>query len=154
MGLLVLLSPTMITISFREEPGGPLHDVQSAGATALRPLQVGAERVVRPFRDAYGWFAELFSAKGRSSGFALENERLRQEAVQFRDAYAENRPLREFLDYKAPLTYPRDFDPVFAAVISHPSAASSCSRSSSRPGGTTASASTTPSSTRTGWSAA
>jgi rod shape-determining protein MreC len=112
----------MITISFREEPGGPLHDVQSAGATALRPLQVGAERVVRPFRDAYGWFAELFSAKGEVERLRLENERLRQEAVQFRNAYAENRTLREFLDYKAPPTYPRDFDPVFAAVIGHPSA--------------------------------
>ena len=121
VGLLVLLSLTMITISFREEPGGPLHDVQSAGATALRPLQVGAERVVRPFRDAYGWFADLFSAKGEVERLRLENERLRQEAVQYRNAYAENRTLREFLDYKAPPTYPADFDPVFAAVIGHPS---------------------------------
>jgi rod shape-determining protein MreC len=121
VGLLVLLSLTMITISFREEQGGPLHDLQSAGATALRPLQVGAERVVRPFRDAYGWFADLFAAKGEAERLRLENERLRQEAVQFRNAYAENRTLREFLDYKAPPTYPGDFDPVFAAVIGHPS---------------------------------
>jgi rod shape-determining protein MreC len=121
VGLLVLLSLTMITISFREEQGGPLHDLQSAGATALRPLQVGAERVVRPFRDAYGWFADLFAAKGEAERLRVENERLRQEAVQFRNAYAENRTLREFLDYKAPPTYPGDFDPVFAAVIGHPS---------------------------------
>jgi rod shape-determining protein MreC len=110
----------MITISFRERPGGPLHEVQSVGATALRPLQVGAERVVRPFRDAYGWFAGLFAAKGEAERLRAENERLRQEAVQFRNAYAENKTLRDFLDFKAPPGYPDDYAPVYAAVIGHP----------------------------------
>ncbi|MGE5690020.1 MAG: rod shape-determining protein MreC [Pseudomonadota bacterium] len=120
MGLLVVLSLAMITISFREKPGGPLHDVQSAGATALRPLQVGAERVVRPFRDAYGWAAGLLSAKSDVERLRAENERLRQEAVQYRNAYAENKTLREFLDFKAPPSYPDDYAPVYAAVIGHP----------------------------------
>ena len=120
MGLLVVLSLAMITITFGERPGGPLHDVQRAGATALRPLQVGAERVVRPFRDAYGWADDLFAAKGDVERLRAENERLRQEAVQYRNAYAENQTLREFLDYKAPPTYPGDFSPIYAAVIGHP----------------------------------
>jgi rod shape-determining protein MreC len=120
VGLLVVLSLAMITVSFRETAGGPLHELQSVGATALRPLQVGAERVVRPFRDAWGWTSDLFAAKGAVEGLRAENERLRQEVVQYRNAYAENRTLREFLDYKAPPTYPGDFRPVFAAVIAHP----------------------------------
>jgi rod shape-determining protein MreC len=120
VGLLVVLALAMITISFRERPGGPLHEVQSVGATALRPLQVGAERVVRPFRDAYGWFADLFSAKGEAERLRAENVRLRQEAVQFRNAYAENKTLRDFLDFKAPPGYPDDYAPVYAAVIGHP----------------------------------
>jgi rod shape-determining protein MreC len=120
VGLLVVLSLAMITISFREAPDGPLHEVQSIGATALRPFQVGAERVVRPFRDAWGWTAALFSAKGEVERLRLENQRLRQEAVQYRNAYAENMTLREVLDYKAPPAYPGDYSPVFAAVIAHP----------------------------------
>jgi len=58
-GVLILLSLVLITIYFREPAGGGLHSVQSAGATVLRPFEVASERVARPFRDAYGWFAGL-----------------------------------------------------------------------------------------------
>ena len=84
---------------------------------------------MRPFRDAYGWFADLFSAKGEVERLRLENERLRQEAVQFRNAYAENRTLREFLDYKAPPTYPGDFDPRVRGGDRRTRRRCSCSRS-------------------------
>jgi len=40
-----------LTISFRSPTSGALHDVQGYGATALRPFQIAAERVARPFRD-------------------------------------------------------------------------------------------------------
>jgi rod shape-determining protein MreC len=119
MGLLVVLSLVLITVYFRESSGGGLHGVQSAGATVLRPIQVGAERVVRPFRDAYGWFAGLFEAKSENEQLRLEVERLRQEAIQYRTALEENKTLRELLDYRAPPTYPGDVEPVYAAVIGH-----------------------------------
>ena len=64
-GLLVFLSIVLITIYFREPSNGGLHGVQSAGATVLRPFEVGAERVAQPFRDAYGWFAR---ARAREIG--------------------------------------------------------------------------------------
>ena len=44
----MLLSLVLITLSFREPAGGGLHTVQSAGATVLRPFEVGAERVAAP----------------------------------------------------------------------------------------------------------
>ena len=69
---LVVLSLAMITGYFRESDDGALHDVQSTAAQALEPFQIGAERVVRPFRDAWGWFGDLRTAKS-------ENERLREE---------------------------------------------------------------------------
>ena len=56
-GVLVFVSIVLITIYFREPSGGSLHGVQSTGAAVLRPFEVGAERVARPFRDGYGWFA-------------------------------------------------------------------------------------------------
>ena len=62
-----LLSLVLITVYFREPAGGGLHGVQSAGATVLRPFEVGAERVARPFRDAYGWFAGLVDAKSENA---------------------------------------------------------------------------------------
>ena len=66
VGILVVLSLMLITIYFRESPTGGLHSAQDLGATALRPFQVGAERVAQPFRDVYGWFAALFSEVGAS----------------------------------------------------------------------------------------
>ena len=120
MGVLVLLSLVLITVYFRESREGGLHDFQSAGATALRPLQVGAERVVRPFRDAYGWTSDLFSAKDEVEELRAEVERLRQEAIQYRTAFEENKTLRELIDFKGPATFPGDFEPVYAAVIGHP----------------------------------
>ena len=50
----MLLSLVLITVYFREPAGGGLHDVQSGGATVLRPFEVAANRVASPFRDAYG----------------------------------------------------------------------------------------------------
>ena len=58
-----MLALILITISFREPASGPLHGVQSAGATVLRPFEVAAERVARPFRDVYGYFAGLVHVK-------------------------------------------------------------------------------------------
>ena len=121
VGVLVALSLVLITIYFRESPDGGLHSAQGAGATALRPLQVGAERVVRPFRDAYGWASNLIHAKSENDRLREEVTRWRQEAIQYRRAFEENKTLRELLEYKAPSTYPGDFEQVFAAVIAPPS---------------------------------
>ena len=79
VAVLVLASLALITVSFREAHGGALHGAQSAGATVLRPFQVAAERVARPFRDAYATSSGLVDAKS-------ENEKLRAEVDQLRAA--------------------------------------------------------------------
>ena len=77
VGGLVLLSLILITFSFRASSTGALHSVESAGVTVLRPFEVAAERVARPFRDVYGYFRGLVHAKS-------ENERLRQQVNELR----------------------------------------------------------------------
>ncbi|MDQ3992249.1 MAG: rod shape-determining protein MreC [Actinomycetota bacterium] len=74
----------MITGYFRESEGGALHDVQSMGARALEPFQIGAARLVLPFRDAWGWFDGLIDAKS-------ENEKLRSQVDEYRAALVEAR---------------------------------------------------------------
>ena len=69
--VLVVVSIAMLTLYFREADSGPMHSVQGAVASVLHPFQVGAERVARPFRDAYGWTAGLVHARS-------ENEELRR----------------------------------------------------------------------------
>ena len=120
VGGLVALSLVLITLFFREPQEGPLHAFRSAGATAVKPFQVGAERVVRPFRDFYGYASGLLHAKEEADRLRTEVERLRQEATQYRTAFEENKTLRAYVDFKAPAAFPADYRPVFAAVLAYP----------------------------------
>src|SRR5262245_62343062 len=97
VGVLVLASLVLITLSFRSGESGPLTGVQSAGAAALRPFAVGLERIAQPFRDAYEWADGLFTARDEAEKLREENRLLRQQAIQSQFALQENRYLREQL---------------------------------------------------------
>jgi rod shape-determining protein MreC len=120
VGVLVLLSVVLITIYFREPAGGGLHGVQSAGSTVLRPFEVAAERVARPFRDAYGYFADLIHAKSQNKELRRQVDVLSQQAIQNANAAAENADLKRQLRYVHSRDFPSDYDYVFATVISRP----------------------------------
>ena len=90
LGALVLLALALITASFRESSDGPLHDAQGAVAGALQPLEVGVERVARPFRDAYGWTKDLFNARSENEDLKAENELLKQQVIQNESALQQN----------------------------------------------------------------
>src|SRR5205823_1115181 len=119
-GVLVLLSLVLITIYFREPAGGSLHGVQSAGATVLRPFEVAAERVARPFRDAYGYFAGLIHAKSQNEKLRRQVDVLSQQAIQNANAAVENADLKRQLRYVHSPEFPRDYAYVPAQVITRP----------------------------------
>lgn len=123
MGFLVLASVILITLSFRSDGSGPMADVQSAGATALRPLAVGVERVAQPFRDAYAWADGLLTARSEAERLRSEVRELRQRAIQSDFAVRENEYLRGLLAFIDGPRFPADFDPVAAEVIGRPDSA-------------------------------
>lgn len=116
-GVLVALSLALITGYFRESESGTLHDAQGAVATVLHPFQVGAERVARPFQDAYGWLASYMHAKSENEKLKEQLERVQQQASQNITAARENVELRQMLRYKSGPTFPRDYDGIAAEVI-------------------------------------
>ncbi len=121
LGVLVVLSLALITISFREQESGPLHDVQGAVASVLQPLEVAVERVARPFRDAYGWTRSLFDARADAERLRTENEQLKQQVIQNESALQENVTLKRLLDYRRSPAFPADYDGVAAEVLARPS---------------------------------
>jgi rod shape-determining protein MreC len=123
LGVLVLIALALITVSFREESDGPLHDAQGAAASALQPLEIAVERVARPFRDAYGWTKDLFNARSENEELRAENTRLQQEVIQNESALQQNVILRQLLDYQDAPTFPKDFHGVSTQVIAQPSGA-------------------------------
>jgi rod shape-determining protein MreC len=122
-GVLVLLSIALITIYFRESSGGGLHQVQSAGATVLRPFEVAADRVSRPFRDAYGYFAGLVHAKSENNRLRHEVDQLRQQASQNAAAASENADLRKKLHFVNGRSFPRHYGYVGADIVAQPPSA-------------------------------
>ncbi len=123
LGTLVLLSLALITVSFREQADGPVHDAQGAVASVLQPLEIAVERVARPFRDAYGWTKDLFQARSENEALRAENEQLKQQVVQNESALQHNVVLEQLLDYSGAPSFPEDFYPVATQVISQPSGA-------------------------------
>jgi len=122
VGLLILASLALITGYFRESSNGGLHGFQSVGASALRPFEIGANRVARPFRDAYNWTAGLFHAKSDNERLRKEVAQLQQQAIQSSSAAQLNKELARLANYKSALRYPVDFSKhsVAASVIQDP----------------------------------
>jgi rod shape-determining protein MreC len=118
--VLVLLSLALVTLYFREPEDGSLHTMRSAGTTVLKPFQLAADRLVQPFRDAYGYFSGLVSAKDDVRRLEAENRMLRQEATQSRFALERSRELERLLDYVNSPAFPRDFEYIAAPVIAYP----------------------------------
>jgi rod shape-determining protein MreC len=120
VGVLVLLSLVLISVSFRSGEDSPLTSVQSAGSTVLRPFAVGFERVAQPFRDAYSWADSLVDARSEAERLRVENRDLLQRAIQSDFALQENDYLRRLLRYLDGPRFPADFNPVAAEVIGRP----------------------------------
>jgi rod shape-determining protein MreC len=123
VGALVLLSLVLITLTFRADDDGPLSGVQSAAASALRPVGVGFERIAQPFRDGYAWADSLLDARSDAEKLRAENRELRQRAIQAEFAIQENDYLRRLVDYLDSRRFPEDFDPVAAEVTYRPGVA-------------------------------
>jgi rod shape-determining protein MreC len=115
VGGLVLLSLVLITVSFRSSA---LDGAQGTVAGILRPFEVAADRVSRPFRDAVGWTHGLIDAKNQNKKLQRQVEDLRQQVIQDESAVEENVQLRAQLHYHGPPSI-RDFTKVGAAVLTH-----------------------------------
>ncbi len=119
-GVLVLLSLVLITIYFREPADGGLHQVQSFGTTVLRPFEVAADRVSRPFRDAYGYMSDLAGAKSENERLRAQIDQLRQQAIANQMAAQENERLRALLHYRDLPSFPTGYEQVATRVIVRP----------------------------------
>jgi rod shape-determining protein MreC len=121
VGLLIVASLAMITVYFRESPNGGLHGFQSTGASVLRPFEIGADRIARPFEDAYRWTADLFHARAENNDLRKKVSELQQQAIQNTNAKDELDNLRRILKYRRGPSFPEDFpNPVTAEVVSNP----------------------------------
>lgn len=114
----MLVSLLLLTVYFRESSNGGLHGAQSAGAGVLRPFELAAERVARPFRDAAGWFGDVLGAKSENEKLRKQVDKYRQQAIENQVALRENAELRRLLAFKDSPRFPVDYRGVATRVIS------------------------------------
>jgi rod shape-determining protein MreC len=116
VGLLVLLSLVLITVSFRSSA---LDGFQGTAAGILKPFEVAADRVSRPFRDAVSWGRGLVDAKSENKRLRSQLQAYQQKLALDEGALQENVQLRAALAYKALPTI-QDFRRVNASVSVNP----------------------------------
>ena len=117
MAVLLLLSVALLTAYFRESESGVAHSVQSGVMTVVAPLQSGTATATKPFRDAWNWVGDLFSAKSENKALKQEVEQLRAGLAQELTTQAENEQLRALLDFREDHVFPKGVDLVTARVI-------------------------------------
>ncbi len=118
--VLVLVALTLVTISFRSPTAGALHDLQGAGSSALRPFQIAATRVARPFRDAYDYVASLANAKAENKRLRLQNQELKRDVLITAAKLAKYPAYEKLLRLEQGPRYPKDYRTVNAQVVSSP----------------------------------
>jgi rod shape-determining protein MreC len=117
VAVLLLLSIALLTAYFRESDSGVAHTVQGGVLTAVAPLQSGTARATKPFRDAWNWVGDLFSAKSQNKALKQEVQQLRAGLAEELTTQSENAQLRALLDFQKDQVFPKGVQMVTARVI-------------------------------------
>jgi rod shape-determining protein MreC len=98
LGLLVAGSLALLTAYFGESAGGGLHAVQRGVLEVVSPIQEGASRALKPFRDLFGWVGDTLDAKGEVKKLERQLQQERAQAIEYRAAARDNVQLRKLLE--------------------------------------------------------
>ncbi|MEJ7893491.1 MAG: rod shape-determining protein MreC [Solirubrobacteraceae bacterium] len=93
----VIASVLLLTVYFGEGAGGGLHSVQRGALSVLAPIQEGAHRALKPFRDLFGWAGDTIDAKQERDELVEENERLTEMVTQLQAQADVNTELKALL---------------------------------------------------------
>jgi rod shape-determining protein MreC len=113
----VAASILMLTAYFGESGGGVLHTFQRGAQEAFAPVETGAGRALKPFRDLFGWFGDTLDAKGENEKLRAEVEDLRKRLGEAATATRDAQQLRGLVRLTRDDGFPRGTDPVGARVI-------------------------------------
>ncbi len=115
LALLVVSSLILLTAYFGESAGGGLHAAQRGVLEVVSPVQEGASRALKPFRDLVGWIGDTVHAKGKLKSLTADRNVLYRQLVAERGAEQENLRLRALLGLDAGGL--KAYGPVSARVI-------------------------------------
>jgi rod shape-determining protein MreC len=83
--VLVAASLILLTAYFGEGQNGSLQSAQRGALGALSPIQEGASRVLKPFRDLGGWFGDTIDAKDQRDKAVKERDALQTQLTDLQN---------------------------------------------------------------------
>jgi rod shape-determining protein MreC len=82
LAVLVVSCLVLLTAYFGESSGGGLHGVQRGAMEVLTPIQEGANKALKPFRDLFGWFGDTLNAKSQRDKLKAQRDELRKQVAE------------------------------------------------------------------------
>jgi rod shape-determining protein MreC len=118
LGLLVAGALILLTAYFGESSGGGLHSAQRGVFSIVTPIQDGASRALKPFRDLVNWVGDTIDAKGEVGDLRQERDAFRLQATANAAAANEVVELRKQLDIDVNQGFDQ-YSPVSARVVGY-----------------------------------
>jgi rod shape-determining protein MreC len=103
LALLVGLSLTLLTAYFGESATGGLHSIQRGFLEVMAPIQDGASRALKPFRDLFGWFGDTVDARGERDRLKRQLDATRRQLLAREDASRQLGELQRILNLEKQL---------------------------------------------------
>ncbi len=115
--VLVLASLGLLTFFFGDSVPGGLRAVQRGVQVVFSPIEEGASRALKPFRDLAGWTGDVVDAKSENERLVGEVSGLRRQLARVQTDRRELEQLRDFAGLPRRSGYPDGLNPVTARVI-------------------------------------
>jgi rod shape-determining protein MreC len=115
--IFVTLSIGLLTVYFGESTSGGLHAIQRGAQEVLAPIEEGASRAFKPFRDAINWTGDVFDAKSENKELKDEVAHLREDLAAAQTDQREAEQLRALVDLPKDGLFPQSTEPVTARII-------------------------------------
>jgi rod shape-determining protein MreC len=92
------LSLVLITLDFRQNPGGPIKRAKELAVSVVSPIQRGFAAVTHPVGDLFSSLGDLANLRSRNRELEDRLQRLESEVSEARSVEDENARLRDVVD--------------------------------------------------------
>jgi rod shape-determining protein MreC len=98
LAALLAATATVVTLDFRENPGGPLHRASEVAISVVAPMQEGIGQVFRPVGDFLSDLGNIGNLKEENTRLETELERMTAQQRRVPEIVRENERLKELVE--------------------------------------------------------
>jgi rod shape-determining protein MreC len=117
LAVFIALSIALLTAYFGESGGGVFHTLQRGAQEAFAPIETGASKALKPFRDFFGWAGDTIDAKDQNADLKKEVQRLRSDLARAETDLRDADQLKGLASLHEENYFPQSTAPVTARVI-------------------------------------